>query len=399
MPESTLIIESSPIEWHNVMSVISSTKRHCNLLTGNGFSRAYDNDAFDWDSIVDLVEPQFQNRFHIDFKKFITHAGSNLETVIAEIEQTQKTLKYYYASAVKREDRDTIQKTQTLIDPHIGSIRNLLIRCLVSKHPDTANRISLESRRACFSFLQHFDSIYTLNYDLLTYWMILNYNEHSGSKRFNDGFSRRKTQKLKRWMINYNVNQWLKETTDTKAAQNVFFLHGAMHIYEEVDEKLRLLPERTRDEITYKLRSEQETVRYKILSLITKFIDNYRIMPLVVVEGTHGNKLNRISENTYLQNCYNSLCSSSGTLTTYGVNFNDNDSHIVDAILSSSLANVYIGIRDVDEWGKELAYTRSIKRISNLFQHRYMLPKDDRPARAMKKVHYYKQSGLSVWNR
>ena len=39
-------------------------------------------------------------------------------------------------------------------------------------------------RDACAVFLKHFGTIFTLNYDLLLYWVIL----HAAAKEFRDGF-------------------------------------------------------------------------------------------------------------------------------------------------------------------------------------------------------------------
>ena len=66
--------------------------------------------------------------------------------------------------------------------------------------------------------------------------------------------------------------------------------------------------------------------------------------PLVVMEGTAGQKQAAIDASPYLRGCLSNLRNLEGSLFTYGWAMSDNDDHIVKAIERSGVKRFYVGL-------------------------------------------------------
>src|SRR6185437_16100558 len=75
--------------------------------------------------------------------------------------------------------------------------------------------------------------------------------------------------------------------------------------------------------------------------------------PIFVTAGNGKEKLTHIMHNKYLSFCYEQLCNIEGSLVTFGFNFGEYDTHIIDAIntatkmgrkIQDKLWSVYIGV-------------------------------------------------------
>lgn len=75
--------------------------------------------------------------------------------------------------------------------------------------------------------------------------------------------------------------------------------------------------------------------------------------PIFVTAGNAKEKLNHIMHNKYLSFCYDEFSSIQGSLITFGFNFGDYDTHIIDAINKAAhygkksgdkLFSTYIGV-------------------------------------------------------
>lgn len=223
--------------------------------------------------------------------------------------------------------------------------RNKLSECFVTTlqniHPRNLNSATTENRltreqfdRNCI-FLQHFVNntiqgcIFTLNYDIMLYWSILQGNltrllrdSFSNSCEYNDYFTPKKDCK------NYT------------SSTNVFYLHGALH-----------------------LRSSKYNDTYKIGN-VDNILDelaedlNGNLFPTIVFEGTTEEKKQKIDTNEYLTIAYNTFSNAYGNLFTYGFSFSQNDQHIIDAITNSRISRLYVGLYG-DEDSEENANIRA----------------------------------------
>lgn len=198
------------------------------------------------------------------------------------------------------------------------------------------------------SFLSNFSVVFTLNYDLLLYWAINQQTSLSNTTPRDDGFRLRN-----------NVLTWIDPG---RLAQEVFFLHGAMHLYAE-------------DSQTNKLAGSGGHIIEQVQANLTS--GRY---PLVVTEGSRANKQARIAVNPYLSHCYNCLERLDGTLFIHGVALSENDQHILDAISDthSRIKALFVSLfgdesdyRDVKHRAEGIAVERSRRGGQPLDLHFY----------------------------
>jgi hypothetical protein len=190
-----------------------------------------------------------------------------------------------------------------------AAVREALIHAIRGVHPGVQFDIPIAQRDACAVFLKNFESIFTLSYDLLLYWVIL----HAATKEFQDGFG-------------------LGETTDgfrkfnAGGYCNTYYLHGALHLFvdAELDTLKRIVTTNT------------------IIDDIATTIRDRAQLPLFVAEGSVSQKLARIRSVPYLTYCYNELSSSTGSIFIFGHAASDNDAHIYDAICRSRVERVFV---------------------------------------------------------
>lgn len=129
--------------------------------------------------------------------------------------------------------------------------------------------------------------------------------------------------------------------------QNLFFLHGAFHIYKD---GIR----------TKKITQQSDKALYERLEEILNS-DNKDI----VCVFQHKDKQEAINEDEYLLNCFNKLGELSGNIMIIGSSLADNDNHIFNKIESSNIDNVYISSLQKDvvknyELAKEKFPTKNI---------------------------------------
>lgn len=106
--------------------------------------------------------------------------------------------------------------------------------------------------------------------------------------------------------------------------QNLFFLHGAFHIYKDGKDYKKITQET--DKALYD----------KLEDVLNKEGQD------VVCVFQHTDKINVIKNNGYLLNCLNKLENISGNLVIIGSSLDDNDNHIFENINNSKIDMVYI---------------------------------------------------------
>lgn len=106
--------------------------------------------------------------------------------------------------------------------------------------------------------------------------------------------------------------------------QNLFFLHGAFHIYKN-------------GKSIYKITQDNDKALYSKLEEIL----NHEEMSIVCV-FKQDDKLDTIKENEYLLKCYNKLETLSGNMVIIGSSLADNDNHIFSQIEKSNVKRLFI---------------------------------------------------------
>lgn len=113
--------------------------------------------------------------------------------------------------------------------------------------------------------------------------------------------------------------------------QNLFFLHGAFHIYKD-------------GKSIKKITQQSDKALYDRLESI---LNNEEQEIICVFQSE--NKLEAINENEYLKKCYNTLGELSGNVVILGSALSDNDDHIFDQISKSKIENVFISTTNFTE--------------------------------------------------
>jgi hypothetical protein len=110
--------------------------------------------------------------------------------------------------------------------------------------------------------------------------------------------------------------------------------------------------------------------------------------PIFVTAGNGQEKLTHIMHNKYLSFCYEKLCGVEGSLITFGFNFGEYDTHIIDALNQAAkksrlgkgedkLWSVYIGVFSDEDLDHILEIQKSFKckvipynaRTANIWGH------------------------------
>ncbi len=106
--------------------------------------------------------------------------------------------------------------------------------------------------------------------------------------------------------------------------QNLFFLHGAFHIYKD-------------GKSFKKITQKSDKALYEKLEEVLNNEEQE-----VVCVFQHKNKTDAINGNEYLKHCFDKLAQISGNLVIIGNSLADNDDHVFAQINNSAIDNIYI---------------------------------------------------------
>lgn len=229
------------------------------------------------------------------------------------------------------EDAALVEKTYnkdkraTVLSSEAEKLRGALVHAVRITHPAHREDIAAEIP-ACIKFLSQFDTIFTLNYDLLLYWVTLD-----DTKQFRDGFGLAEKRNGFLWHFK------------TDAHCNVYNLHGGLHLFKTEEDEL----EKRIDE------------GGGVIDAIALTVTQTKRLPLYVAEGTSIQKLARIHAVPYLRHCYEKLRTAENAFFVYGHSASTNDAHIYDALFKSNISHLYFCVHkptaDVDAINGELA--------------------------------------------
>ena len=190
------------------------------------------------------------------------------------------------------------------------SVREALVQAVNAIHPAHRDDIDYGSSAA---FLRNFNAIFSLNYDLLLYWTIL---EDAG---LSDGFG-----------LGKHIGRFLGPFREN-AYCDVYNLHGGLHLFSD-----------GRGEIIKAVQTGEG-----VIATISDAIRNGRL-PIYVAEGTSRQKIQKIESVPYLRHCYARLRENAATVFIYGHSADPNDAHIYRAIFESGAKRIYFGVYQPD---------------------------------------------------
>ena len=169
MPEDLLTFDEA-------MNIATGEGKKPHVLLGNGFSRACMDDVFDYEAL--LRQADFGNVSANAWQAFHALGTNDFEEVMRSLNRSAELLGVYDPQA---------GGTAALMTTDAAGLQEVLISAIANSHPGYPGDISNDAYAACRRFLVHFNRIFTVNYDLLLYWTLMQ-NEIEPQITFDDGF-------------------------------------------------------------------------------------------------------------------------------------------------------------------------------------------------------------------
>ena len=189
------------------------------LLLGNGFSRACRNELFAYDALYDVIKEDLPPRLQRAFKALRTQ---DFEVIMRSL-FTAGRLVHIYS---ERPRHDSIENVKSFFKGDISILRDSLAEAISKNHPERPGHIKDIEYQCCRYFLSNFSKIYTLNYDLLLYWVLMHDEIDDIRISCDDGF--RKSDEGDKEYVVWDMGD--------NHSPNIFYLHGALHIYDSTFE-------------------------------------------------------------------------------------------------------------------------------------------------------------------
>lgn len=266
------------------------------LLIGNGFSAEY----FNYATLLAASGLPEDDPVRGLFAALRTN---DFEAVVAALE-TAVMVERAYDEKTRAE----------CLDADAQRVREALVTAINATHP--AHRDGLGDRFASSAaFLAHFDRVFSLNYDLLLYWVNLE------EAHLSDGFG-----------LGERSGQFIGPFRED-AYCHIYNLHGGLHLFDNgLGEIIKAVDEGD-----------------GVIATIGKTIQDKRKMPVYVAEGTSAQKVRKINSVPYLRHCLDQLRQTTSTLFVYGHSADENDAHIYSAIFTPEVKHLYFGIWEPTE--------------------------------------------------
>lgn len=283
------------------------------LLLGNGFSLNF-CDSFKYDSLFEVFLSKCSPTDKKIFEKFET---SNFESI------QESLLKAKFVNSI-------FGLSTKEINNSIDILRNGLIETIESNHPRTTD-IDWGKLQKTSKTFDHFNDIFTLNYDLFLYNIIM-----ISQDRFREGEETRPYQDYFWGSYNANFLQFM-DHQNYKHYKHVYYLHGALFLFKRTYHDLKLRKKKNDDS--------------ELIEIISDTIKSGDI-PLFVSEGTSDDKLNAITASNYLSFAKRKLKESENALAIYGASLANQDKHITDAINRKTREIaffIYVGEKTIPE--------------------------------------------------
>jgi hypothetical protein len=287
------------------------------LLLGNGFSNKY----FSYGSLLAASGIADGSALRSVFGALKT---VDFERVVRALEDASVVEAAYGHEVRAKELGDDAQKA-----------RQALVQAVNATHPAHREELDYKSSAA---FLRNFTAVFSLNYDLLLYWTMLE------ETKLGDGFG-----------LGMQVGRFRGPFRED-AHCSVYNVHGGLHLFADGDGDI-IKAVHTGD---------------GVIATITDTIERKKRLPVYVAEGTSRQKMQKIEAVAYLRHCYAKLRDNAAALFVYGHSADENDAHIYRAIFESGAKHVYFAIYKPDNeklkaldgqmakyqktWGKDTQY-------------------------------------------
>jgi hypothetical protein len=287
------------------------------LLLGNGSSIAVDS-CFNYSSLYEKA---------ID----LGHLTSNVQAVFDKFEVNDFELvlrRLWQAKLVNQ----ALGLSRSEVEVAYEEVRKALISTVRDTHVTYDN--ARDHLTHIYQFMQNFDVVISLNYDLIVYWAAQYGNREIGSW-FKDCF--------KGPTFNNDLNMYKKPYGAAKGTTLYFYPHGNLVLRRHGFSGAQKIQAGRNDNLLESIFLKWETEG---------------LSPAFVCEGTEDNKREAISSCEYFEQVfYEVIPSIDEVLVIYGWGFGDQDKHIVKQLAKSKVKKIAVSI-----FGKNPALCGEIER-------------------------------------
>ncbi|MEI2719908.1 MAG: DUF4917 family protein [Gemmatimonadales bacterium] len=209
------------------------------------------------------------------------------------------------------------QDVITILRRDAAALKEVLVQTLGRRHPSRPSEVSAAEYGYARRFLSRFNDVYTLNYDLLLYWTVMQ-TEILPNLEFSDGFRTPEDGPAPyvTWEMENSYNQ------------KMFYLHGALHIFDGGHEVQK-----------YTWRNTQEALMDQIRAALEQ-----ELYPIYVSDGDSTAKRAQIRHSDYLVRGHKSLLGISGALYVYGHSMDPGDDHVIRLIEKNKCKQLCVGL-------------------------------------------------------
>lgn len=302
MPEERLLTFEEAMEL-----LKTNKKRH--LLLGNGFSIALEPRIFSYGSLYENADFSKAHQLRDVFTALKT---TDFEAVIRHLQDAATIIEVY---------RPRLTQLSRRLRENAALLKDALVSAIAKRHPDRPYNIPKERYAACRAFLSRFDNIFTLNYDVLLYWALMQKEVDDLNLTPDDGFRHPEDDPDLPYV------SWQQGNTAT-----VSFLHGALHLFDQHTSIIKYTWSKTDKAIVDQVREALDEDKF----------------PLFVSEGSYENKWERILHNAYLHKCFRSFeqCCATRTaaIVIFGHSLHEYDRHILRCIPDGGASHLLVSI-------------------------------------------------------
>jgi hypothetical protein len=269
------------------------------LVVGNGLSINIWS-KFAYSNLFDQASPNLNPSASQLFSDFKT---KNFETVLEALWHAERTL-----TALKH---DAAEVTRLYED-----VQSALFQAVHQVHVPWQD-IAASTLKQISDAMSVHRHVFTLNYDLLTYWSAM----HGGPKSAIKDFF---------WAEENTFD--INDATFEEGKTGLFYLHGGLHLWQDSQSG------RTGKWI-------KNSKRALLKDLEANFKASPDRQPVLVSEGTSEQKMDRIRKSVYLTHARQTLLDNTSDTVIFGANFEDQDKHISEAIDAGPQRRIAISIR------------------------------------------------------
>jgi hypothetical protein len=310
--------------YNDVLSALPP-KGRSHLLLGNGFSIACDP-IFSYRLLYEAaVNSGLSTRAQQVFDRLGT---SNFEGVMRLLDDANWMATTYGVPAP--------QVAEMLTDAEV--VKNTLVEAVATSHLAHSGEVPDQKKVSVRRFLKPYWNVFTTNYDLLLYWVVMS----EDPPRFQDCF---------RADSDDPDSPYLVFSAKLGDSPGILYLHGALHLYMQHGELRKHSWIRSGSRLTDSIRDGLKRQAY----------------PLFIAEGSSDKKLQQIQGSGYLWYCLDKLARIKGPLVVFGHSLGDTDGHVASTIArNGDLPRMYVGLFGDGDSERNVAIRSAVAQIQRV---------------------------------